>query len=270
MARGQGAPRTDWDPRGIAPKHRNLAQALGARGYTRETFAREMGVTRGVMDNWIDGCLSPGSGIPNAKLAEAACWLDVSVWYLLGLTDSEDGAGARPFRSSEDVTEMWQAVQSPDTAMPYADPRFECIEKVEPGDPDYGNWFTWITAKEYAASPDRYEPIPGTRTDVFKRRCSNGDIAYVNMETLEQRYRERKAESADGCAGLTFSQFVDEIRKHAADELRSFLMQLHGDYRDPAGVLAALARYAAGRDVYRLDDAAVMMDRQLRKPTGQS
>ena len=124
----------DLDPRRIAPAHVNMRRAISAKGLTQIQFAGVLGIGKSTLDRWLKG--DPENAercrLPNEALVRAAHVLGVSVWYLLDLTDSPDGSGARPLEQHRLIKDFWGKAKDPEKAAPVVDYwLFRCLSTGE-------------------------------------------------------------------------------------------------------------------------------------------
>lgn len=244
----------EQDPRGITPRHNNLRRAIKARGFTQDRFSEFMGrsdgTTHSTVDRWLHGAPKPGQNISNADLARAARMLGVSVWYLLDLTDSEDGSGARPFEQNATMLRWWKVAQDP--------ARCSCWrESEDPEDPVKELWAHMVTRE-------------GGRAAVAE------SMLYDECEAEEAL--EAAMASAKGKAGGELSKeesaalsgeraYLEWCRDEAAEQFKKQIVDVRGDYRDPRGVVAALLDLAEAEGYANALDASLV---ELGRPVSVS
>lgn len=303
MARGQGAPRADWDPRGIAPKHENLGKAISARGLHQQDFAKLLRVSPSRLDRWLHGADSAAQTIPNDKLAEAARMLGVSAWYLLDLTDSIDGDGARPLACHRSMVKWWKVAQDTYQAAQwyhYKDYQQSYIDGMgreivlktvhivdepgrgdqEPPDLHSGSWQEVFDP----ADPDAGEGMElqswnlarkGGRLSISLDRLRGGrDFLMLDMEDSLDKARQipSYADTDEARAAAEgASAYMEWFRKDRADRFTISLLSLKGDFRNPAGVVSALAKFAADHGgTEDFDATAAEVDKALRRAAAGS
>ncbi len=237
--RTRGAKSTwgNLDVRHIVAPHMNMREAIGARGLTRDGFAAAMGVSAKRLDKWLDG--APGSSqaatcIQNDELVRAARILEVSVWYLLALTDSPDGNGAKPFKQYETLREWWGKAKDPEKAAP----DYEVDGCDEDGLP---------TFLEAGIETWRLTDVQGHKCFVRTR--------HDERELYDSWWQELGCPSCDpetgdftpeGEAALDgYDAWERWFRENAAEWLRRDLLGLRGDYRDPLAVVRVELEYAS-------------------------
>lgn len=226
----------DLDVRHIVAPHMNMREAIGARGLTRDGFAAAMGVSPKRLDKWLDG--APGSSqaatcMQNDELARAARMLGVSVWYLLDLTDSPDGSGAKPFRRYETLREWWGKAKDPEKAAP---------------------WYQDVVCYKDGGSTFEVGIETWRLTDVQGHKC------FVRTRHVEQALYDMwdEATSSLSCDPETgdFTPETDAaldgydawerwFRENAAEWLKRDLLGLRGDYRNPLAVVRVELEYAS-------------------------
>lgn len=247
----------DLDPRRIAPRHENMRRAIQARGLTLEQFATLMNVSAATLSRWLSGDEGNGKAyrLPNEALVRAAHHLGVSVWYLLDLTDSPDGSGAKPFKQHEVLSEWWGKAKDPEKAAPvyeWLEPvdeygeMYGCFAKVKTwrlsGTPDHKSFTSASFTREklwdeWAEVVDEVQDIPGLRGE------DEADAALEGYDAWERWFRENATES-----------------------LRRDMLDLRGDYRDPLAVARAELEYASkAADREKFDALLVRIDAEARE-----
>lgn len=282
----KGAPRADWDPRNIAPRHENLKETLSSRGISRNVFAGMLGVSASTLDRWLDGADSPAQTIPNDKLAQAACMLGVSVWHLLDLTGSQDGEGARPLECHRWMRDWWKVAR--DT---YQAAQWHRYEDYRQSYRDaWGN--ETITGKRHIVdAPGQGDPKPadldswsfqgeGMELQAWQIVCVDGKRNLRLSKITDEHIEEELGDAADRArqipgfaeteeakaAAAGVDAYMEWLRASKAERFRRDLLDQKGDFRDPAGVFAALARYAADHGgVGGFDAMAAGAERMFRK-----
>ena len=224
------------DPRRIAPGHENMRKVIQARGLTLEQFATLMSVAPSTLGRWLSGDENNAKAnrLPNEALVRAARVLGVSVWYLLDLTDSPDGSGAKPFKQYETLREWWGKAKDPEKAAP----DYEVDGCDEDGLP---------TFLEAGIETWRLTDAQGHKC--FVRTCH--DV----WELRERWWQELGCPSCDpetgdftpeGEAALDgYDAWERWFRENAAEWLRRDLLGLRGDYRDPLAVVRVELEYAS-------------------------
>jgi transcriptional regulator with XRE-family HTH domain len=245
------------DPRHIAPRHENMRKAIGARGLTLEQFATLMNIAPSTLGRWLSGDENNAKGnrLPNEALVRAARVLGVSVWYLLDLTDSPDGSGAKPFKQYEILKEWWGKAKDPEKAAP----DYEVDHCDEDGLPTFteGGIETWrLTGVQGHRCFDR------TRYDCYELRDMWGEEALSPSFDPETGDFAPESEAAlDG-----YDAWERWFRANAAESLKRDLLALRGDYRDPLAVVCVELEYtskAADRD--KFDALLARIDAEARE-----
>lgn len=225
----------DLDPRRIAPRHENMRRAIQARGLTLEQFATLMNVGESTLSRWLSGDEgnAKANRLPNEALVRAARVLGVSVWYLLDLTDSPDGSGAKPFRQHEVLSEWWGKAKDPEKATAV----YELLEPVDEYGETYG-CFAKVKTWRLSGTPGhkRFTSVSFTGEELWGwwvQADEGQDIPGFLGEG------EAKA-AAEG-----YDAWVRWFRADAAESLRRDMLDLRGDYRDPLAVVRAELEYAS-------------------------
>lgn len=243
------------DPRRIAPRHENMRRAIQARGYTLKQFATLMRVGPSTVTRWLDGDRDNAERyrLPNEALARAARFLGVSVWYLLDLTDSPDGSGAKPFKQYEMLKEWWGKAKDPEKAAP----GYEVDHCDEDGVP---------TFTEAGIETWRLTDVQGHRR--FVRTCHDmwelhdmweGATSFCDPETGDL--------TPEGEAALDgYDAWEMWFRANAAESLKRDLLALRGDYRDPLAVVRVELEYASkAADRDKFDALLARIDAEARE-----
>lgn len=225
----------DLDPRRIAPGHENMRKVIQARGLTLEQFATLMSVAPSTLGRWLSGDENNAKAnrLPNEALVRAARVLGVSVWYLLDLTDSPDGSGAKPFKQYETLREWWGKAKDPEKAAPWYQ--------------DFVDYKDGSTSFEVGIET-------WSLTDMQGHKC------FVRTRHVEQALYDMwdEATSSLSCDPETgdFTPETDAaldgydawerwFRANAAEWLRRDLLGLRGDYRNPLAVVRVELEYAS-------------------------
>lgn len=227
----------ELDPRGIAPRHKNLKRVLEDRHITRNMFAGWMGVSGNTVDRWLDGAKSAGQTISNAKLAECAFKLRLSPWFILDICSEPDGSDARPLMVYENmvITCGWLKLED--------------------------NGATWVDG--------------GERLHFFRFTDESRELAWADSAQLDRpsilATMAAAAASANGkeimshqeeAATAGEAEYLAWFKRRVGERFEEDLMALRGDFRNPRGVLDAILEYAM-RDGHgrALDPALVEMGR---------
>ncbi|MDD6694183.1 MAG: helix-turn-helix transcriptional regulator [Olsenella sp.] len=238
----------DIDPRRIAPRHENMRKAIGARGLTLEQFAKTMNVSESTLSRWLSGDEGNAKAyrLPNEALVRAARFLGVSVWYLLDLTDSPDGSGAKPFKQNEVLSEWWSTAKDPEKAAPV-------YEEPEP----FGI-STGVTTWRLSGTPGhkRFVRVSFDREDLWDwwvQACED-----LGTPCVEEGEAKAAAEGYDA--------WERWFRTNTAESLRRDMLDLRGDYRDPLAVVRAELEYASkAADREKFDALLARIDAEARE-----
>ena len=241
------------DPRRIAPTHVNMRRAIRAKGLTQEQFAGAMGIAGSTLDRWLRGDPENAkqSRLPNEALVRAARVLGVSVWYLLDLTGSPDGSGARPLEQHKLIKDFWGKAKDPEKAAPSAGG--DMYERI-------GTSATIVRWDATDALPDGTTerdwvwrgPVDGVST--WRLSGAPGHAAPARKRypwfELEGMYREAWArcdpeDPESGAALGGYAAWEAWFREDAAETLRRDLLCLGGDFRDPLAVVKEELAYAS-------------------------
>ena len=245
------------DPRHIAPRHENMRKAIQARGHTLEQFATLMNVAPSTLGRWLSGDEdnAKANRLPNEALVRAARVLGVSVWYLLDLTDSPDGSGAKPFKQYEILKEWWCKAKDPEKAAP----DYEVDHCDEDGLPTFteGGIETWrLTGVQ------GHRCFARTRYDCYELRDMWGEEALSPSFDPETGDFAPESEAAlDG-----YDAWERWFRVNAAESLKRDLLALRGDYRDPLAVVRVELEYASkAADRDKFDALLARIDAEARE-----
>lgn len=267
----------DLDPRRIAPAHVNMRRAIRAKGLTQKQFAVAMGIAGSTLDRWLKG--DPENAeryrLPNEALVRAAHVLGVSVWYLLDLTDSPDGSGARPLEQHKLIEDFWGKAKDPEKAAPPTDG--DMYERIGT-DTTIIRWDTTEAWPEGTTERDWAfrEPVDGVST--WRLSGTPGHAAPVRERypwfELEGMYQDARTrcdpEDPESEAALDgYAAWEAWFREDAAKTLRHDLLCLGGDYRDPLAVVERELAYASKTaDSEKFDALLARVDADTRGVMG--
>lgn len=237
------------DPRRIAPRHENMRKAIGARGLTLKQFAMTMNVGESTLSRWLSGDENNAKGnrLSTEALVRAARVLGVSVWYLLDLTDSPDGSGAKPFKQYEILKEWWGKAKDPEKAAPkYFD--------------EDGN--AWGVETWRIAGKQGHKRLVHTCYDIWELRDMWAEAAHCPSFDPETGNFAPESEAAlDG-----YDAWIRWFRANAAESLKRDLLALRGDYRDPLAVVCVELEYASkAADRDKFDALLARIDAEARE-----
>lgn len=242
------------DVRHSVTRHLNMRKAIEARGMTRDGFAAAMGVNPRKLDAWLDG--RPGSTradacMQNDELVRAARILGASVWYLLDLTDETDGSGARPMECRDTVGNLWGRAKDPDKAAPEVTV-YECgnrrtgaVINHPEGDPwpDGTTESDWEARNVDVAVASWKVAREGNRIVSTRQLYCMEEIG----DAMDRAFWGNPDEPGWDEATDGWESYLRWYRQRLTDRLRSDLLRLRGDFRDPLGVIHAELAQASKR-----------------------
>lgn len=245
------------DPRHIAPRHENMRKAIQARGHTLEQFATLMNVAPSTLGRWLSGDEdnAKANRLPNEALVKAARVLGVSVWYLLDLTDSPDGSGAKPFKQYEILKEWWGKAKDPEKAAP----DYEVDHCDEDGLPHTeGGIETWrLTGVQ------GHRCFARTSYDCYELRDMWAEAA-TSYQSFDPETGNFAPETEAALVG--YDAWERWFRDNAAELLKRDLLALRGDYRDPLAVVRVELEYASkAADRDKFDALLARIDAEARE-----